>query len=120
MKTLQAHRFQQERRPVVCGVLPSLQDAEVTEARLRLKAFLLKLAVDIDTFFLDNHNQISCEGEVLMCRTQEPANASEMVAIYHFVVHIEERRNRVHAVDVLQYGTKECPYALRMCYQKIH
>jgi hypothetical protein len=26
----------------------------------------------------------------------------------------------VHALDVLEYGTKECPYALRLCHQMDH
>jgi len=103
----------------VTGLLPR-EVCELVSAQLELKSFLLKLAVDIDKYFLDHHNQLSHDTKVKMCRTQEPVNTREMVGIYHFVLHVEEGRGAVHALDVLEYGTKECPYALRICHQMDH
>lgn len=119
MQTLQRHRASQEHRPCI-STLPQSKVSELTAATLQLKAFLLKLAVDIDQYFLDHHNQLGRETEMKICKTQEPVNTRDMVKIYHFVLHIEEGKGIVHALDVLEYGTKECPYALRLCHQKDH
>lgn len=119
MKTLNRYRASQEHKPLVSGLLPHQID-ELLSSKLELRSFLLKLALDIDKFYLDHHNQLSYNTELKMCRTQEPVNTREMVGIYHFVLHVEEGRGTVHALDVLEYGTKECPYALRLCHQMDH
>ena len=119
MQTLQRYRTYQEQKPIVSGFIQR-ELGELVVAKLQLKSFLLKLAVDIDKYYLDHHNQLSHEIELKMCRTQEPVNTREMVGIYHFVLHVEEGRGTVHALDVLEYGTKECPYALRICHQMDH
>lgn len=84
-------------------------------AQLQLKSFLLKLAVDIDDYFVDHHNQLNCEAEVQLWKTQ----GSGRVSVYHCVLHVE-RRGTVHALDVLEFATQECPCALRLCHEKHH
>ena len=56
-------------------------------AQLQLKSFVLKLAVDIDDYFVDHHNQLICEAKVQLWKTQD----NERVSLYHCGLHVNER-----------------------------
>lgn len=119
LQTLQRYRTSQAQNPPLRGLIQS-EVLDLMAAQLQLKSFLLKLAVDIDDYYVDHHNQLNCEAEVKLWRTHEQGNTRERVRLYHCVLHVDERRGIVHALDVLEFGTKECPCALRLCHQKDH
>ena len=115
LHTLQLHQASQARKPHLPGPTRS-EVLELMAAQLQLKSFVLKLAVDIDDYFVDHHNQLNCEAKVKLWKTQD----NERVSLYHCVLHVDERRGTVHALDILEFTTQECPCALRLCHQKNH